>query len=316
MAAMRRLRGAGQRLVEAVARRLPPSIRQTIAEQVCFGDGPWSLMPEVARRCGVHSITVSGEYGIFHGSPSDRVILPEYARVGRWAHRTNTLLATFFGVAGGYYIDVGANIGLTTIPIAQNPRIQCLALEPDPTNFGHLAMNVNANCRHGNVAVKQVAVFSRRDTLSFELAPANFGDHRLRLSDAPGAENEHSWATITVNAMPLDELAGAWSAERLAVKIDTQGAEPFVYEGGRQTLSRAELVVSEWAPYWLARLGGDPAVVTDFVRDHFSTISIANGESGEAGPPEAARSAAEQLLTMARKYHDDPRWYVDFIARK
>jgi FkbM family methyltransferase len=313
---MTRLRAAGQGLVAAVARRFPPIIRQTSAEQVRFGDDPWSVMPEVARRCGVHSIAVSGEYGIFHGSPSDRVILPQYARVGRWGHRTNTLLTAFFGVAGGYYIDVGANIGLTTIPIAANPRVQCLALEPDPTNFGHLVMNVNTNCRHGNVAVKQLAVFSRRDTLSLELAPANFGDHRLRLSDAAGADNEHTWPTITVNAVPLDELASTRSAERLAVKIDTQGAEPFVYEGGRQTLSRAELVVSEWAPYWLARLGGDPAVVTDFVRDHFATISIANGESGEAGPPEAARPAAEQLLTMARKYRDDPRWYVDFIARK
>ena len=43
----------------------------------------------------------------------------------------------------------------------------------------------------------------------------------------------------------------------LAVKIDTQGAEPFVVSGGKETLGRAGLIVSEFGPDGMAQLGGN-----------------------------------------------------------
>ena len=62
-------------------------------------------------------------------------MLPTYAKTGRWNHEMNERLTSFFAKDGGTYIDVGANIGLTTIPTAQNPNVNVIAFEPDPCQF-------------------------------------------------------------------------------------------------------------------------------------------------------------------------------------
>lgn len=73
----------------------------------------------------------------------------------------------FFTRAGsGTYLDIGANIGLTTIPVAQNPRVACKAFEPAPHNFRYLSHNVAANCPHGNVDLFNLALFDRRATMT------------------------------------------------------------------------------------------------------------------------------------------------------
>jgi hypothetical protein len=46
-----------------------------------------------------------------------------------------------------------------------------------------------------------------------------------------GQREEHKLATIDVEAIPLDEIVGTLNGP-LAVKIDTEGAEPFVVLGG------------------------------------------------------------------------------------
>ena len=122
--------------------------------------------------------------------------------------QTNDTLTAFFAAhGGGDYIDVGANIGLTTIPVAQNPNVECLALEPEPSNFSYLTVNVAANCPHLNVTIKRLAAFSERRTLPFEIAVNNLGDHRIRLKDHPGQWNEQLRQTIEVEAVPLDDVA-------------------------------------------------------------------------------------------------------------
>jgi hypothetical protein len=102
----------------------------------------------------------------------------------------------------------------------------------------------------------------------------------------------------------------------LAVKIDTQGAEPFVFSGGSRTLAGADLIIAEWAPYWLGRLGGDPTAVTTLLQRSSFQVSIAEGEDGPIPPPEPAATAVERLLEMAHRHRDDPLVYADIIARK
>jgi hypothetical protein len=55
------------------------------------------------------------------------------------------------------YLDIGGNIGLTTIPIARNAKMKCLVFEQHPTNFGNLLDNLNGNCIHRDYECHQVA---------------------------------------------------------------------------------------------------------------------------------------------------------------
>ena len=69
-------------------------------------------------------------------------------------------LQAFFAPTGGTYLDIGANIGLMTVPFARDPRIRCLAFEPDPTNFGFLQRNIAPrNAPASSAELHQVALF-------------------------------------------------------------------------------------------------------------------------------------------------------------
>jgi FkbM family methyltransferase len=259
-------------IVRGVSKRLLPNLPmvalEAVLEQLCEDLGRFAIISRLAPGCNVVALRVSGTYGTIQSASDDRAVLMQYSKTGTWAERTNRLLQSFFADRGGNYIDVGANIGLTTIPVAQNPRVRCLAIEPEPQNFANLCVNVAENCPFNNVEVRRLAIFSRRQRLSFELSSGNLGDHRLRTADTTGRYGEHQRDTIEVEAVPLDQIAGNLNGP-LAVKIDTQGAEPFVVAGGKETLSRAGLIVAEFWPYGMARLGGNAEELIEFLRERF-----------------------------------------------
>jgi FkbM family methyltransferase len=304
-----------RRVSKASVSVLPEVAREGVIEQICGEFGRFALMSRLARECGVVALKVSGKYGVIQSSPDDRVVLKEYARTGQWAERTNNLLQSFFAHRDGSYIDIGANIGLTTIPVAQNPRVRCLAVEPEPVNFINLCINIAENCPYKNVEVLPGAIFVRRQTLQFELSLGNLGDHRLRFGESTGQLGEHKRATIDVEAVPLDEIAEGLNGP-LAVKIDTQGAEPFVVSGGKRTLARSALIVCEFWPYAMARVGGNPENVIDFLRDQFSSLSIAMQEEGPILPPRPAAEVCAQLTSLVAAHSDNPHMYVDVIAQR
>jgi hypothetical protein len=66
---------------------------------------------------GAIASRASGSYGLIRSSLNDGLILPAYARTGVYEPRLAALFCEFFASqGGGTYLDIGANIGLTTIP--------------------------------------------------------------------------------------------------------------------------------------------------------------------------------------------------------
>jgi FkbM family methyltransferase len=225
-----------RRVSKRVASSLPKVAREAVFEQICDDFGRFAVISRLAPECNVVGLRVAGRYGVIQSASDDSSILMQYAKTGTWAERTNNLLRSFFADTGGSYIDIGANIGLTAIPVAQNPRVHCLAIEPEPQNFANLCVNIAENCPYNNVEVRRLAVFVRRQKLSLELSSGNLGDHRLRIGEKTGQYGEERRATIDVEAMPLDEIAANLNGP-LAVKIDTQGAEPLVVLGVKRLLA-------------------------------------------------------------------------------
>src|SRR5882762_4083900 len=83
--------------------------------------------------------------------------------------------------------------------------------------------------------------------------PLSLGCHPARTD---GVRAGNGAARCDGYAVPLDDLHLGIKGP-LVIKIDTQGAEPFVFSGGKETLSKADLIVVEWSPYHMARLGGE-----------------------------------------------------------
>ncbi len=128
-------------------KRLPWGFRDAAFNGLVERFGSRDLLERLAEQEGITLFGCDGEFGRVVSLRSDRGVLSGYCKTGTWARESNNFFLSFFGENGGTYLDVGANIGLTTIPLARNPLVHCIAFEPDPSNFRNLTDNLRRTCR-------------------------------------------------------------------------------------------------------------------------------------------------------------------------
>jgi FkbM family methyltransferase len=267
----------------------------------------YTLLRELAAEFHVEHLAIRGEYGLIQGPATDNVILRWYAMTGVWSAETNALVAAHL-LHGGTFVDVGANLGLTTVPAARLAGVRVEAFEPDPICYRHLAANVAANVADADVVLHNLAAYDRDAVVAFEQSTINHGDNRVRVTDAPGALGEEARVVLNVRTARVDDIVRLQGP--VAVKVDTQGAEPFVIEGARETLARAGLVCLEYWPYGMRRQAADARVVHEWLRQ-FPTVGVRS----ETGAVEELANAAACARLEALDA-DDPESYVDVIVRR
>jgi len=162
-------------------------------------------------------------------------------------------------------LDIGANIGLTSIPIAKsNNKIDIYAFEPENTNYNFLRKNIINNGLELRIKPFNIALFSEDCTLDMELSKDNMGDHRVRrrsLSDSQvNYYGEQSRTTVQVQARKLDALLKFQDLNKpIVLKVDTQGAEVQVFAGAEKFLEEVDYLLVEYWPYGLKRMGDTTA---------------------------------------------------------
>lgn len=164
---------------------------------------------------------------------------------------------------GRTLVDVGANIGTTTVPAVKVFEAAfVVAFEPAPSNFKLLRCNIIANEIEEHVQPHQVALSDRTGVGSLEISESNYGDHRIRVSDVtPGAglHGETGRTTIDVPVARLDDVLredGVDPDDIGVVWMDTQGHEGHVLGGAETTLAHGIPTVLEYWPYALSRARG------------------------------------------------------------
>lgn len=160
---------------------------------------------------------------------------------------------------GRRFIDVGANIGTTTVAaICTFGASDVVAVEPSPDNLRFLRANVAANGVAERVEVVQAVLSDHSGTCVLELSGQNSGDHRVRTgAPAPGALGEEHRSTAETTAMTFDELLADTELDEVGlVWMDTQGHEAHVLAGASRLLASNVPVVMEYFPYALRRASG------------------------------------------------------------
>jgi FkbM family methyltransferase len=302
-------------LVKRALNALPGHARQSIMDYLIEQSGTYQVMRDLARRHHVESLKARGEYGLIEGDIRDSEIFRSYTTRGVWTPELDRELASVFADGGaGCLIDVGANIGLSTIPVARNPLVTCHCFEPEPRNFAHLTFNVAENCPSGNVVLHNVALFDRAAELEFELSSNNMGDHRVRvLPTSKGAYAEDVRETIRVRAARLDDVLPLESIQLpIAVKIDTQGAEPQVVAGAPAILQKTTLLHMEFWPYGMRRAGGSIKDMLGFLCAHFEQAKLTFADMGGNASWVPAAQIGRELEQLERKAGDTDFWNVTF----
>lgn len=154
-------------------------------------------------------------------------------------------------------LDVGANIGCVTTHLAKlvGPSGRVFAFEPVPHLFIRLKENIALNAQDRVASLHQMALSNETGRATIKVAQAdcdNQGMASLRNTDHP-----HLTRALEIQTKTLDQFVREQQLDRIdLIKMDVQGAEPWVIEGGLEILRRLRPdLLLEVSPYDLKSFG-------------------------------------------------------------
>ncbi|MEA2898054.1 MAG: hypothetical protein QOJ84_3669, partial [Bradyrhizobium sp.] len=153
------------------------------------------------------------------------------------------------------FVDVGAHYGFFTLHVASlQPRLKIIAIEPAKSNFEILTRNISLN-RLRNVQTHNIAISDREGEEPFHVFEAS-DDCGLHLHP-----RSRLLRTEMVQTQTIDALLRSAQVGPLVIKIDTEGHEPTLLAGMKQTLQRFEDIALfvEFNPKMLEGAGHDPS---------------------------------------------------------
>ena len=203
--------------------------------------------------------------------PADLGVTFEIARSGEYEPATRAALLSVLR-EGGTFIDIGAHVGLFTVPAARavGPSGVVIAFEPDPKNRALLEANI---ARHGldQVRIVPAAVSDHDGTMSLKRSRFNTGDHRLS-----------SRGDVPVEVVALDRWLETQQVVPDVIKMDVQGAEPAVLSGMERLMASSHPlhVILEFTPSLLRGAGCDPAGILKKLVDQGFVLHVIDERSG------------------------------------
>jgi FkbM family methyltransferase len=194
-------------------------------------------------------------------------------------------------------IDVGANLGCVTIPIACRFTGHILSIEPARATFALLTENLAMNGL-ARVVTAQVAISDVHGRLQLSHCPSNAGDHRLASAPEEHRDGE------PVDVVTLDSLVDARFPAPFLIKIDVQGHELHVLRSAPRLLAQPCIVIAEYWPYGLRLAGVSMRDVEQFLAaTGFTCYEVAEDRPGVIQRKELAAIVAPMSADNA----DDTR---------
>lgn len=182
---------------------------------------------------------------------------------------------------GGTVVDIGANIGAFTLDCAARyPQVTIEAYEPNPIAYRVLEQNVRANRLEHRVRIYAEAVGRAPGVLKL------WGTSGTVIATAYPDAAEAAAAPVECPMVDLATVFGRTDRRVELVKIDVEGPEADILEGGSAVLRGAEQFVGEYHEW---RVPG----VLDRCRGVFeaSGFTFASACTARCGPLFYARRA-------------------------
>lgn len=158
---------------------------------------------------------------------------------------------------GQTFLDIGANIGTTSIALLNRGFSRGHAFEPEPFNYRLLRANLALNGLLDRCKTERVALSETAGTELLEIDRRNLGDHRVghqRAETAVRLPGEDKGKPTSVLAEPLNSFvtAGDIDIDDVAlVWVDVQGHEAAVLAGGANVFEKSIPLFVEYWPYGL-----------------------------------------------------------------
>jgi len=221
-----------------------------------------------ALRSVVPVVGVETPAGLMFVSTRDRTVARYVYTSGAWdpdglpdALRV-ALSHGYPGLASRVFVEVGANIGTTTLQAARVAS-RCVVFEPEPRNLALLRANLAANELSDRVEVIAAAASATNGVSFLALSSVNDGGHRV---DNRGE--------IEVPTLRLDDALadrGVAPSDVGLLWMDTEGHEAQVLAGAPVLLASPPVTVLEYSPS-LLRERGDLDLLNSLIRDRWHCV--------------------------------------------
>ncbi len=176
---------------------------------------------------------------------------------------------------GDVFVDIGANIGAISLPVAKRNKVEVFSFEPAPRIFSILEKNQEEN-NLNNVHLMRLG-------LSDKVGETDFYESD-RMHGWSGMVKIDSFQKCRVPTTTLDIFAVENKIERIAVlKADVQGWEYFVFKGAEKLLEekRIDVIVFEFESWAEGNAGLELGAAQQYLIDKGYSIFRLNGERVE-----------------------------------
>lgn len=239
-----------------IRREMEPAI--TRAERESFLEGAEELTPLIAFDTGD---------GRFLLSTADRHVTASLVlKSGRGEMKTLRRALAVLAALGNparrtTFLEVGANIGTTTVPaLLSHGFRRAVVCEPEPRNLSLLELNLVANDLERDVKICRAAIGEADGEVELLVSERHGGLHEVHSSDSPFPTwTRDPYETTTVPQFALDTLArrGLFDPDDVGLLwMDAEGHEGHVLKGARCVTELGVPIVTELSPEKLGRHGG------------------------------------------------------------
>ena len=185
-------------------------------------------------------------------------------------------------------LDVGANVGITTLVLGQLSKIKetatpiskIISFEPEPLTYE--CLKENAQCFPGLISTVNCALGERSGSLSFARTPGSTtASHIVTNEDLPGTANE------VVKVERLDYFVEKLALPHVGlIKIDVEGYERAVLQGAIGTIEKFNpWIYMEFNSFATIVFGGiNPGEFLKYLLDWFQIVSVVNKSDGTLEP--------------------------------
>jgi FkbM family methyltransferase len=167
---------------------------------------------------------------------------------------TNFLKSVFRD--GEVFLDIGANLGWYSLVLGRNcPGSRIYAFEPIPSTVAVLEKNIRLN-RLENIETICMGMFNKEDELNFLFAPDVSGATSLKM--AGQSRGRTAIQSVVCKTTTLDAFCASRNIVPSLLKIDVEGAELMVIQGGEKILESTPIILMELLRKWSREFGYHP----------------------------------------------------------
>jgi FkbM family methyltransferase len=203
-------------------------------------DAAMTLQEHPTMSFSKKTVTLGGRALTITGSDAD----PYFRSIEAFAAQLAPLQRFVEANVGeGLLLDVGANIGLTSLALSvAAPRSRVIAFEPSPANIALFESNTRG---HDRIELVRVALADVEGSVDFLVPPAGANCHVATAEYEYATSSEFRPMKVPVTtldhyfSLPEAEDGHARPGDHVAlIKIDVEGFEPNVLAGAKRMIAR------------------------------------------------------------------------------